>query len=75
MTKKKDKIKVNEVQYIKKRRMQKYHLRKIRRLHQQYGLSEKWKYLLQFMISYSRLCNDKEKHLIRSAKITFINRK
>lgn len=75
MIKKKDKVKLNEVQYIKKRRMQKYHLRKIRRLYRGYELSEGFKNLLKLMISYSSLCNDDERQLIHSAKITFVKRK
>jgi hypothetical protein len=42
MTKKKDIILVNHLKYIKKRRMQKYHARKIMRFFRQYGVDPLW---------------------------------
>lgn len=42
MTKKKDIILVNHLKYIKKRRMQKNHARKIMRFFRQYGVDPLW---------------------------------
>lgn len=42
MTKKKDIVLVNHLKYIKKRRMQKYHTRKIMRFFRQYGIDPLW---------------------------------
>ena len=42
MTKKKDIVFVNHLTYIKKRRMQKYHARKIMRFFRQYGIDPLW---------------------------------
>lgn len=42
MTKKKDIVKVNHLKYIKKRRMKKFHARKIMRFFRQYGIDPLW---------------------------------
>lgn len=42
MTKKKDIVFVNHLTYIEKRRMQKYHARKIMRFFRQYGIDPLW---------------------------------
>lgn len=51
MTKKKDKIKIYQLNGIKKRRMQKYHARKILRFFKDYEMDKFWIASLRMFIS------------------------
>lgn len=58
MTKKKDKIKIYQLNGIKKRRMQKYHARKILRFFKDYDMDKFWIASLRMFISAKYVYSD-----------------
>lgn len=72
MTKKKDKIKIYQLNGIKKRRMQKYHARKILRFFKGYDMNQFWVTSLKMFISAKYVCTDpKMRKYIKSYSIKY----
>lgn len=72
MTRKKDKIKIYQLNGIKKRRMQKYHARKILRFFKEYDMNEFWVTSLKMFISVKYVyTNPKMRKYIKSYSIKF----
>lgn len=72
MTRKKDKIKIYQLNGIKKRRMQKYHARKILRFYKSYDMNQFWETSLKMFISAKFVYTDhKMRKYIKSYSIRF----